>query len=178
MKIYTKTGDAGETSLVGGKRVSKGSLRVCAYGDMDELISYIGLLRCEIPEHDAFLRKVQTVLMTGSAHIASETENPRLTPFPYEEIRTLEEEIDRLSQQMPPMKSFILPAGPVAAAHCHIARCVCRRSERRAISLSEQYPVNEFVLRYLNRLSDYFYVLARKISMEFNIKEILWVYDK
>lgn len=116
MKIYTKTGDAGETSLVGGKRVSKGSLRVCAYGDMDELISYIGLLRCEIPGHDAFLRKVQSVLMTGSAHIASENENPRLTPFPYEEIRTLEEEIDRLSLQLPPMKSFILPAGPAAAA--------------------------------------------------------------
>ena len=104
MKIYTKTGDSGETSLVGGKRVSKASLRVCAYGDMDELISYIGLLRCEIPDSDAFLRKVQAVLMTGSAHIASEVENPRLTPFPYEEIRTLEDEIDRLSAQMPPMK--------------------------------------------------------------------------
>ena len=109
MKIYTKTGDSGETSLVGGKRVSKASLRVCAYGDMDELISYIGLLRCEIPQSDAFLRRVQAVLMTGSAHIASEVENPRLTPFPYEEIRTLEEEIDRLSALMPPMKSFVLP---------------------------------------------------------------------
>ena len=111
MKIYTKTGDSGETSLVGGKRVSKASLRVCAYGDMDELISYIGLLRCEIPQSDAFLRRVQAVLMTGSAHIASEVENPRLTPFPYEEIRTLEEEIDRLSALVPPMKSFVLPAG-------------------------------------------------------------------
>ena len=114
MKIYTKTGDSGETSLVGGKRVSKASLRVCAYGDMDELISYIGLLRCEIPQSDAFLRRVQAVLMTGSAHIASEVENPRLTPFPYEEIRTLEDEIDRLSALMPPMKSFVLPAGPAA----------------------------------------------------------------
>ena len=135
MKIYTKTGDTGETSLVGGKRVSKASMRVCAYGDMDELISYIGLLRCEIPESDAFLRNVQAVLMTGSAHIASEAENPRLTPFPYEEIRTLEQEIDRLSALIPPMKSFILPAGPTSAAHCHIARCVCRRCERSLFCL-------------------------------------------
>lgn len=127
MKIYTKTGDTGETSLIGGKRVSKASMRVCAYGDMDELISHIGLLRCEIPESDAFLRNVQAVLMTGSAHIASEAENPRLTSFPYEETRTLEQEIDRLSALIPPMKSFILPAGPISAAHCHIARCVCRR---------------------------------------------------
>ena len=137
MKIYTKTGDSGETSLVGGKRVSKASLRVCAYGDMDELISYIGLLRCEIPQSDAFLRRVQAVLMTGSAHIASEVENPRLTPFPYEEIRTLEEEIDRLSALVPPMKSFVLPAGPAAASYCHIARCVCRRSERSCVALGE-----------------------------------------
>ena len=115
MKIYTKTGDTGETSLVGGKRVSKASMRVCAYGDMDELISYIGLLRCGIPESDAFLRNVQAVLMTGSAHIASETEHPRLTPFPYEETRKLEEEIDRLSALIPPMKSFILPSAPAKA---------------------------------------------------------------
>lgn len=174
MKIYTKAGDAGETSLVGGKRVSKGSLRVCAYGDMDELISYIGLLRCEIPEHDAFLRKVQTVLMTGSAHIASETENPRLTPFPYEEIRTLEEEIDRLSQQMPPMKSFILPAGPVAAAHCHIARCVCRRSERTCVALNDHRPDVQDVVRYLNRLSDLLFTLGRYQCATHNISEDFW----
>ena len=154
MKIYTKTGDTGETSLVGGKRVSKASMRVCAYGDMDELISYIGLLRCEIPESDAFLRNVQAVLMTGSAHIASEAENPRLTPFPYEEIRTLEQEIDRLSALIPPMKSFILPAGPTSAAHCHIARCVCRRCERSCVALGDHRPDVQDVIRYLNRLSD------------------------
>ena len=174
MKIYTKTGDSGETSLVGGKRVSKASLRVCAYGDMDELISYIGLLRCEIPQSDAFLRRVQAVLMTGSAHIASEVENPRLTPFPYEEIRTLEEEIDRLSALMPPMKSFVLPAGPAAAAHCHIARCVCRRSERSCVARGDHSPAVQDVIRYLNRLSDLLFTLGRYQCCAGNIPEDFW----
>ena len=174
MKMYTKTGDSGETSLVGGKRVSKASLRVCAYGDMDELISYIGLLRCEIPQSDAFLRRVQAVLMTGSAHIASEVENPRLTPFPYEEIRTLEEEIDRLSALMPPMKSFVLPAGPAAAAHCHIARCVCRRSERSCVALGDHRPDVQDVIRYLNRLSDLLFTLGRYQCCAGNIPEDFW----
>ena len=171
MKIYTKTGDTGETSLVGGKRVSKASLRVCAYGDMDELISYIGLLRCEMPESDAFLRKVQAVLMTGSAHIASDVENPRLTPFPYEEIRMLEDEIDRLSAVMPPMKSFILPYGPVSAAHCHIARCICRRS---CVAIEDHRPDVQDVIRYLNRLSDLLFTLGRYQCLAHNIAEDFW----
>lgn len=174
MKIYTKTGDSGETSLVGGKRVSKASLRVCAYGDMDELISYIGLLRCGIPQSDAFLRRVQAVLMTGSAHIASEVENPRLTPFPCDEIRTLEEEIDRLSALMPPMKSFVLPAGPAAAAHCHIARCICRRSERSCVAIGDHRPDVQDVIRYLNRLSDLLFTLGRYQCHASNIPEDFW----
>ena len=178
MKIYTKTGDSGETSLVGGKRVSKASLRVCAYGDMDELISYIGLLRCEIPQSDAFLRRVQAVLMTGSAHIASEVENPRLTPFPYEEIRTLEEEIDRLSALMPPMKSFVLPAGPAAAAHCHIARCVCRRSERSCVALGDHRPDVQDVIRYLNRLSDllilFIFAAQKSTKKTFKVQDAMY----
>ena len=125
MKIYTKTGDAGETSLVGGRRVSKASERVCAYGDLDELISYIALLRCHIETEDAVLRQIQAALMTASAHVASDVENPRLTPFPEDRIQTLEKEIDRMSGEMPPMKSFVLPSRPVSAAHCHVARC-CR----------------------------------------------------
>lgn len=174
MKIYTKTGDTGETSLVGGRRVSKASLRVCAYGDMDELISYIGLLRCEIPGSSAFLRNVQTVLMTGSAHIASEVENPRLTPFPYEQTHVLEEEIDRLSADMPPMRSFILPAAPVSAAHCHIARCICRRSERSCVALDDHRPDVEAVIRYLNRLSDMLFTLGRHECLAHNISEDFW----
>lgn len=174
MKIYTKTGDTGETSLVGGKRVSKASIRVCAYGDMDELISYIGLLRCEIPESDAFLRNVQTVLMTGSAHIASEAENPRLTSFPYEETHTLEQEIDRLSALIPPMKSFILPAGPISAAHCHIARCVCRRCERSCVALGDHRPDIQDVIRYLNRLSDLLFTLGRYQCHSSHIPEDFW----
>lgn len=174
MKIYTKTGDTGETSLVGGKRVSKASMRVCAYGDMDELISYIGLLRCGIPESDAFLRNVQAVLMTCSAHIASETEHPRLTPFPYEETRKLEEEIDRLSALIPPMKSFILPSAPAPAAYCHIARCVCRRCERSCVALEDRRPDIEDVIRYLNRLSDLLFTLGRYQCHVHNISEDFW----
>lgn len=175
MKIYTKTGDTGETSLVGGRRVSKASMRVCAYGDMDELVSYIGLLRCEIPGYDAFLRRVQAVLMTGSAHIASEMENPRLTPFPYTEIEVLEKEIDRLSAHMPPMTSFILPSAPVSAAHCHIARCVCRRSERSCVALDDRRPEVMDVIRYLNRLSDLLFTLGRYQCHANNISEDFWI---
>ena len=118
MKIYTKTGDAGETSLVGGRRVSKASGRVCAYGDLDELISYIALLRCHIGTEDAVLRQIQATLMTASAHVASDVENPRLTPFPEDAISVLEQEIDRMSGELPPMRSFVLPSRPVSAAHC------------------------------------------------------------
>ena len=152
MKIYTKTGDTGETSLVGGRRVSKASERVCAYGDLDELISYIALLRCHIETEDAVLRQIQAALMTASAHVASDVENPRLTPFPEDGSLTLEKEIDRMSGEMPPMKSFVLPSRPVSAAHCHVARCICRRSERSCVALGDERPVMVAVLRYLRKI--------------------------
>ncbi len=174
MKIYTKTGDSGETSLVGGKRVSKASARVNAYGDMDELISYIALLRCEMPENDAVLRRIQQVLMTGSAHVASEGDNTRLTPFPGDETRILEEEIDRMSGEIPPLRSFVLPAGPVQAAHCHVARCICRRSERACVALEDGRPEVEAVIRYLNRLSDFLFTLGRYQCHVHNISEDFW----
>lgn len=174
MKIYTKTGDAGETSLVGGKRVSKASARVNAYGDLDELISYIALLRCWIPGSGDVLRRIQQVLMTASAHVASEGDNSRLTPFPEGEIRVLEEEIDRMSAGIPPLKSFVLPAGPVEAAHCHIARCICRRSERACVALGDDRPAVLAAIRYLNRLSDYLFTLGRCQCYEHNISEDFW----
>lgn len=174
MKIYTKTGDRGETSLVGGKRVSKASVRVCAYGDMDELISHIGLLRSMMPDPDNKLRRIQEVLMIASAHVASENENPRLVPFPSGEDMVLEEEIDRLSDGIPPMKSFILPSGPASAAQCHITRCVCRRCERACVALDDHRPDMSAVLRYLNRLSDYFFALGRSECHRHGVEEDFW----
>lgn len=174
MKIYTKTGDAGETSLVGGRRVSKASGRVCAYGDLDELISYMALLRCHIGTEDAVLRQIQATLMTASAHVASDVENHRLTPFPEEAISVLEKEIDRMSGELPPMRSFVLPSRPVSAAHCHVARCICRRSERSCVALGDERPVMVAVLRYLNRLSDYLFTLGRMECLRHDISEDFW----
>ena len=119
MKIYTKTGDAGETSLVGGRRVSKASERVCAYGDLDELISYIALLRCHIGTEDAVLRQIQAVLMTASAHVASDVENPRLTPFPEEAISVLEKEIDRCPRVRSVRHTVMWRGASAAGASAH-----------------------------------------------------------
>lgn len=174
MKIYTKTGDAGETSLVGGRRVSKASGRVCAYGDLDELISYMALLRCHIGTEDAVLRQIQATLMTASAHVASDVENHRLTPFPEEAISVLEKEIDRMSEELPPLRSFVLPSRPVSAAHCHVARCICRRSERSCVALGDERPDMVAVLRYLNRLSDYLFTLGRMECRRHDISEDFW----
>lgn len=174
MKIYTKTGDRGETSLVGGKRVSKASDRVNAYGDIDELISHIGLLRCHMPDRDALLRKIQADLMTGSAHIASDVENPRLVPFPQDAPAYLENEIDRLSAELPPLKSFILPSRPESAALCHIARCVCRRSERSCVALNDGRDDTAAVISYLNRLSDLLFTIGRHECLKHNISEDFW----
>ena len=172
MKIYTRTGDKGTTSLVGGTRVAKDHPRLEAYGTVDELMAHTAYLRDNMENHPQLTRyrdellQVLDHLMRLSSYLATEEEAKKYLPaFDGTQVALLEQWIDGIQSH------------PIAAL-CHIARTVCRRSERRAISLSEQYPVNEFVLRYLNRLSDYFYVLARKISMEFNIKEILWVYDK
>ena len=185
MKIYTRTGDKGTTSLVGGTRVAKDHPRLEAYGTVDELMAHTAYLRDNMENHPQLTRyrdellQVLDHLMRLSSYLATEEEAKKFLPaFDGTQVALLEQWIDGIQSTLPTIDKFTLPGGHPIAALCHIARTVCRRSERRAISLSEQYPVNEFVLRYLNRLSDYFYVLARKISMEFNIKEILWVYDK
>lgn len=174
MKIYTKTGDMGETSLVGGKRVSKSSARVNAYGDIDELISYIGLLRCHVEECDGELRRIQKALMTVSAHVASDVSNPRLTPFSPDETVFLENEIDRMTKEVPSLTCFVLPARPAQASECHIARCVCRRAERACVGIGDSRPEMVEAARYLNRLSDYLFTLARWICVHNNISEDFW----
>lgn len=175
MKIYTKTGDTGSTSLVGGNRVPKNHPRVMAYGDVDELISHIGLLRCEIPENDIILRRIQESLMLGAAYLASDTDKKKLKIFSEEEISFLEREIDSMTEKMPQQKAFILPAAPRSASLCHIARTVCRRAERSSISLSDKSEGIFLVIRYLNRLSDYFFTLGRYQCFINNISEDFWL---
>lgn len=175
MKIYTKKGDSGETSLVGGQRVSKASLRVNAYGDMDELISYVGLVRCEEPDSDKELRHIQEVLMLAAAHIATEGDVDKLKPFPQDEIESLEKRIDELMDSIPPQKAFILPAHPHSASVAHIARSVCRRAERACVALKDGRPNVVLSIKYLNRLSDYLFELGRYFCYKYNISEDFWI---
>lgn len=179
MKIYTKTGDKGFTSLIGGTRVPKYDLRIEAYGTVDELNSYIGLIRDQdIAAHDKqILKQIQDRLFTIGATLAADPERskmviPDLHP---EDIEMLEQEMDAIDKQLPPLRHFILPGGDNAVSFCHIARCVCRRAERLSVHLSEESKVEEKVNIYLNRLSDYLFVMARKIGNERNLPENEWI---
>ena len=160
MKIYTKTGDAGTTALVGGTRVSKAHPRVMAYGDLDELISCLGLLRCEVGE-ELPLRRIQIQLMLVSAHLANDGRSAKLQPLDERETSFLEEEIDRMTALLPPQKAFVLPGEPRASSLAHLARTVCRRAERSAVRIEDKTAQDERAVRYINRLSDYLFTLAR-----------------
>lgn len=183
MKIYTKTGDAGTTGLFGGTRVPKHHIRIQSYGTVDELNSWLGLLADQPVDgkHQAFLRKIQDRLFTAGAMLATEPEKKRnssrfSTPkLKATDITDLEDEIDRLNEELPPMTHFILPGGHASVSYCHIARTVCRRAERMTVLLHEQSPVDEILLAYLNRLSDYLFVLARRWSAELGADEIKWI---
>lgn len=178
MKIYTKTGDKGQTSLLGGSRVPKHHLRIESYGTIDELNSYIGLLRDQVidKKHVNVLLEVQDRLFTIGSYLASEPEKSKvkIPELKDEDILFLEKQIDELNDALPPMRSFVLPGGHTIVSYCHIARCVCRRAERLVVHLAETEQVSELVLRYLNRLSDYLFILARKLSVELNAVEITW----
>lgn len=174
MKIYTKTGDAGTTSLCGGTRVAKNHPRVQAYGDVDELISYIGILRCDLPQEDALLRRIQECLMLGSAHLASDGRR-QLKNFDPAEIDFLEGKIDEMTAQMPPQTAFVLPAAPRTASLCHVIRTICRRSERSSIAIEEKSEEISLTIKYLNRLSDFFFTLARYQCFKSNISEDFWL---
>ena len=178
MKVYTRKGDTGETSLIGGTRVKKYNLRIEAYGTVDELNSFIGLIRdtAEASDQDALLTDIQTRLFTIGTELASDPENsrmkvPELQPA---DIETLEKAIDKMDEQLEPLKNFILPGGDLAASYCHVARCVCRRAERRVIELNEQAAVDPKIMKYLNRLSDYLFVVARYFTRQHGGVETLW----
>ncbi|WP_299620163.1 cob(I)yrinic acid a,c-diamide adenosyltransferase [uncultured Tenacibaculum sp.] len=189
MKIYTKTGDKGTTALFGGTRVPKDHLRIESYGTVDELNSYIGLIRDQ--EVDEITRnsllKIQDELFTVGAMLATPPEKETLKngkerlnipKVNNETITFLETEMDRMNDLLPPMTHFVLPGGHQTVSFCHIARCVCRRAERLSVALSHQEEVNSNVLMYLNRLSDYLFVLARKLSKDLQADEVKWIPTK
>ncbi|GIV25397.1 MAG: ATP--cob(I)alamin adenosyltransferase [Bacteroidia bacterium] len=181
MKIYTRTGDQGETGLLGGGRVSKADLRIEAYGTLDELNAVLGLLAQEVsPQDEPAIRRIQTQLFVMGSHLAAgRTDKPvPLPPFSEEEISWLEADIDRRQAEVPPMRYFILPGSCRAEAYAHLARTVCRRAERRLVALHAQEPVPSLFLSYLNRLSDWLFVLGRHLSHRLGATEIPWQPEK
>jgi len=178
MKIYTRTGDEGETSLIGGTRVPKDHYRIEAYGTLDELNSYIGLVKDSF-EHEhtrEVLGKLQDRLFSIGSHLAADPERSRmvLPQLNEADLVLLENEIDQMDMVLPPLKNFILPGGHPIVSYCHVARCVCRRAERATVKLDHQEKVEPIILHYLNRLSDYLFVLARFICQELKAPEINW----
>jgi len=186
MKVYTKTGDTGTTALFGGTRVPKDHTRIESYGTVDELNSYIGLIRDqEINQHyKDILIEIQDRLFTVGAILATPPEKEVLKNgqkrlqnlgIIESDIELLEKEIDTMEDSLPQMTHFILPGGHTTVSYCHITRCVCRRAERLAVHLSHNEPVADIAIKYLNRLSDYLFVLARKLSKELNADEVQWI---
>lgn len=186
MKVYTKTGDKGQTSLFGGTRVPKYNLRIEAYGTIDELNSYIGLIRDQKIDKNSFdtLVKIQNELFTlGSMlatpkdkeHLKNGKERLNIPKLNEEDIAFLEKEMDKMDKELPPMTHFILPGGHPTVSYCHIARTVCRRAERITVNLSETEDINSISISYLNRLSDYLFVLARKLSKDNQAIEVAWI---
>ncbi len=178
MRIYTRTGDKGKTTLVSGKPVPKTHVRIEAYGTVDELIAHIGMLR-DMTEDDtlrAFLLDVQDRLMTCAAILASDCEDcqVRIPEILEADILNLESAIDLMEASLPMLKSFVLPGGHVISSQCHIARTVCRRAERQIIRLSSELFVPDTVIKYINRLSDYLFVLARKVLRDLQKEDIPW----
>jgi cob(I)alamin adenosyltransferase len=180
LKIYTKTGDKGKTSLIGGTKVPKSNIRIEAYGSVDELNSFLGLLRDQvgIAYDTTILKEVQDRLFTIGSSLACDPvkESSLLIPDLKEtDVDLLEKEIDRMNEELPEMKHFVLPGGHVTVSTAHVVRCVCRRAERICVLLNENNGhVEPLVLKYLNRLSDFFFVLSRHLSKELNVVEIPW----
>jgi cob(I)alamin adenosyltransferase len=178
MKIYTKTGDKGTTSLIGGTRLSKAHIRIEAYGTVDELNSYIGMLRDQPVNENRrnLLKEIQDRLFTIGSHLASEADQTRriLPDLTDADTVLLENEMDQITSKIPPLRAFVLPGGHPSVSFGHIARTVCRRAERAVIALQQEEEVEEIVIRYLNRLSDYLFMLCRTMTYELEIEEVTW----
>lgn len=189
MKIYTKTGDEGMTALFGGTRVPKHNIRIQSYGTVDELNSWLGLLRDQdiAKEYRQLLMKIQENLFTAGAILATDPDKallksgkerlniPKISPA---DVSLLENEMDKMDASLPAMTHFVLPGGHSTVSYCHIARTVCRRAERMVCLLHENQPIDATVLSYLNRLSDFLFVLSRKLSYDLKAEEIKWIPEK
>ncbi|RIV19258.1 cob(I)yrinic acid a,c-diamide adenosyltransferase [Fibrisoma montanum] len=179
MKIYTKTGDKGFTGLIGGRRVSKADLRIDAYGTVDELNAWIGLVRDQPvnSERKAFLKEIQDRLFTIGSELATDPDKAPKRAMPAiidQDVTQLEQAMDQMDTLLPELRAFVLPGGHESVSYCHLARTVCRRAERLVISLNEEIPVDELVLQFLNRLSDYLFVLSRLMAHELSAEEVTW----
>ncbi len=179
MKVYTKTGDNGTTALFGGARVSKNHIRIESYGTVDELNSYIGLIRDSLNDNQLrkILKEIQDRLFTTGAILATDPnkKNAKTPDLSESDVALLENEIDSMEEHLEPLKSFILPGGHPTVSFCHVARCVCRRAERLTVTLNQLEPVLPLIIQYLNRLSDYLFVLARFIGKLHNAEEVCWL---
>jgi cob(I)alamin adenosyltransferase len=180
MKIYTKTGDKGETSLIGGKRLSKAHPRIDTYGLVDELNVYIGLVRDQTTasSRKEFLINIQNKLFTVGSLLASDPDKKMASKIPQlkeTDIEVLELAIDAMDSELPAMRFFVLPGGHTAVSFCHLARVICRKAERACISLRENEPIPDLIVQYLNRLSDYLFVLSRLMTQELGAEEIPWI---
>jgi cob(I)alamin adenosyltransferase len=177
-KIYTKAGDKGKTTLLGGKPVLKCHLRIECYGTIDELNSFVGLLRDQemAPHYQHILLKIQNHLFIAESLVAADegSEQVQLPALSENDIFMLESEIDTMNESLPPLSNFILPGGHQAVSLAHVCRTVCRRAERILVQLAQESPVDEILIRYLNRLSDYFFVLARKLGHDLGIADLVW----
>lgn len=179
-KIYTKTGDLGTTSLIGGTKVPKNHLRIETYGTVDELNSYIGLVSDLIQDAHSkiILKEIQDRLFTVGSSLACDPDKEPLMKIPdlkQDDVVLLEKEIDRMNEMLPAMKHFILPGGHVAVSTTHVARCICRRAERLCVNMQEhELFVEPLVIKYINRLSDYLFILARYIGYQLHVQEIAW----
>ena len=179
MKIYTKTGDLGKTSLIGGTKVPKSHIRIDTYGTVDELNSYIGLVSDHLTDTHTktLLKEIQDRLFTVGSSLACDPDKEPLMKIPdlkETDINLLENEMDAMNDVLPAMKSFVLPGGHIAVSTAHVARCVCRRAERLTVLLNSESPVNPLILKYLNRLSDYLFVLSRFLTMKLGAEETPW----
>ena len=179
MEIYTRKGDEGKTGLIGGTRVGKDEIRIHAYGTVDELNSWIGMIR----DHEAakafeeILLEIQNSLFTIGSHLASDASKSRMTlpEITDDIVLRLERAIDEMEEQLEPMRNFVLPGGHLAVSSAHVARCVCRRAERLVVEMAHEFEVEILVLKYLNRLSDYLFVLSRLLTKVTNAREIPWI---
>jgi len=189
MKVYTKTGDKGTTALFGGSRVPKYHIRIESYGTVDELNSHLGLIRDQEINviYKEQIIKIQDKLFTVGAILATDPEKAilkngkerlNIPKISEDDVAYLENAIDEMEQHLPQMTHFVLPGGHTTVSYCHIARCVCRRAERLATHLNDIEPTDVMVLKYLNRLSDYLFVLARKLTFDLNAQEVKWIPEK